>query len=93
MIKTLLLAVLCLYLFNRYRNKLEVYKYGGLWKPLKFSLAQWLVILCVALIPGINLIGLLMFEFFTIMDMADIRFKEGESCILAKIIELMKKEF
>ena len=98
MIIILLLATLCLYLFNRYRNKLEIREYREDWKPLKFSVAQWLVILCIAFLPGINLIGLFLFELITILDMEDryfpdTRFKEGKSCILAKIIELMKKEF
>ena len=96
MIVIILLGILCLYLFNRYKNKLEIRDYDE-WRPLKLPVGIWLIIIVAALTPLINVVGLFLFELFTILESndkySDIRFKEGESCILAKIIELMKKEF
>ena len=95
MIFIILLGVLCLYLFNRYRNKIEIYDYGE-WKPLKLPIGIWTIIFIVAFIPLINVIGLFIFEIFTILDIGpygSTRFKNGESCILSKIIEFLQKEY
>lgn len=96
MIFIILLGVLCLYLFNRYRNKIEIRDYGE-WKPLKLTIGVWILIIIAAFIPLVNIVGLLLFELFTIIDMdyscSDTRFKKGESCILYKIIKFLQKEY
>ena len=96
MIAIILLGILCLYLFNRYKNKIEVRDYGE-WGPLKLPVGIWLIVIIIAFIPVINIAGLFLFEFFTLLDMdgryADTRFKNGESCILSKIIEFLQEKY
>lgn len=93
MIFIILLGVLCLYLFNRYRNKIEIRDYGE-WKSLKLPIGIWAIIFIVAFIPLVNVIGLFIFEIFTILDIDyGTRFKNGESCILYKIMKFLQKEY
>jgi hypothetical protein len=67
------------------------------WESLKAPLWLWAFAAIVCLVPIINIIGLICIELMAIADIRsrypDLRFKEGKSHWLIKLIDFMNKEF
>lgn len=92
----LIISVVCFLLLRNFVSKLEIYDHGD-WKPFKAPLWLWVLAAIVCLVPIINIIGLTCVELFIIADIRssypDVRFKEGKSHWLVKLIDFMNKEF
>lgn len=92
----LIISVVCFLLLRNFVSKLEMDSYDG-WKPFKAPLWLWALAAIVCLIPIINIIGLVCVELLAIADTRncypDVRFKEGKSHWLIKLIDFMNKEF
>lgn len=92
----LIISVVCFLLLRNFISKLEVDEHGE-WKPFKAPLWVWLGAVVICLFPIVNIIALICIELFIIADIKsrypDIRFKEGKSHWLIKLIDIMNKEF
>ena len=92
----LIISVVCFLLFKNFLSKLERDSRDG-WKPFKAPLWWWAIAAIVCLIPIINIIGLICVELLVIADTKsycpDVRFREGKSHWLIKLIDFMNKEF
>lgn len=92
----LILSVVCFLLLRNFLSKLEIDDRDG-WKPFKAPLWLWVLAAFVCLIPVINIIGLICIELIAIVEIRsrypDLRFKEGKSHWLIKLIDFMNKEF
>jgi len=92
----LILSVVCFLLLRNFTSKLEIDDRDG-WGPFRAPLWLWVIAAIICLVPIVNIIGLVCFEFLVISDIKSgapsVRFKEGKSCCLIKLIDLMNKEF
>jgi hypothetical protein len=92
----LITSVLCFFLFKRFISKLETKDYGE-WKPIKFPLWIWSLIVFACLAPIINFIALICVEIFIVGctrdDYTILRFKKGKSHWINKLIDIMSKEY
>lgn len=92
----LILSVVCFLLLRNFTSKLEIYDRNG-WRPFKAPLWAWILAAIVCLVPIINIMGLIFIELLAIADTKsgypDVRFKEGKSCYLIKLIDFINKEF
>lgn len=92
----LIISVVCFLLLKNFLSKIEIDGRDG-WKPFKAPLWVWAIAAIVCLVPIINIIGLVCVELFIITDIRssypDVRFKEGKSHWLIKLIDFMNKEF
>jgi len=92
----LIISVVCFLLLRNFTSKLEIDDRNG-WRPFKAPLWGWVLIAVVCLVPIMNVISLICIEFIAIADIRsrypDIRFKEGKSHWLVKLIDFMNKEF
>ena len=92
----LIISIVCFLLLRNFVSKLEINDRDG-WKLLKLPLWGWAFAAIVCLVPIINIIGLVVVELFAIVDMRsgypDIRFKEGKSHWLIKLIDFMNKKY
>ena len=92
----LIISVICFLLLRNFLSKLEIDDLDG-WKPFKAPLWAWALAAFVCLIPVINIIGLVCIELLTIIEIRsrypDLRFKEGKSHWLIKLIDFMNKKF
>ncbi len=91
----LIISVVCFLLLRNFLSKLEIDDRG--WKPFKAPLWAWALAAIVFLVPIINIIVLVCVELFLISAIRssypDLRFKEGKSHWLIKLIDFMNKEF
>ena len=92
----LIISIVCFLLLRNFLSKLEVKEYSG-WVPFKAPLWAWVIASIICLIPILNVIGLIAVELLAIADIKDsypdLRFKEGKSHWLVKLIDLMNKKF
>lgn len=92
----LIISVVCFLLLRNFISKLEMDDRGG-WSPFKAPLWLWIIAAIVCLIPVANIIALTGVELGAIADIRsrypDLRFKEGKSHWLIKLIDLMNKKF
>lgn len=92
----LIISVVCFLLLRNFVSKLEVDNHGE-WRPSKAPLWLWILAAIICLVPIINIIGLIGFELLIVAAVKsgypDLRFKEGKSHWLTKLIDFMNKEF
>ena len=92
----LIISVICFLLLRNFLSKLEIDDRDG-WKPFKAPLWLWALVAVVCLVPVINIIGLICIELVAIAEIRSrypgLRFKEGKSYWLIKLIDFMNKEF
>lgn len=92
----LIISVVCFLLLRNFLSKLEVDGYNG-WEPFKAPLWAWVLVAIICLAPIVNIIGLICVELFTIADIRSnypgVRFKEGKSHWLIKLIDILNKEY
>lgn len=92
----LIISIVCFLLLRHFTSKLEIDDLDG-WRPFKAPLWIWAIAAIICLIPIINIIGLICVELLAIADMKsrypDVRFKEGKSHWLIKLIDFINKEF
>ena len=92
----LIISVVCFLLLRNFVSKIEIDDRDG-WKPFKAPLWVWALAAIICLVPIINIIGLVFFESLVIAETRshypDLRFKEGKSHWLIKLIDFMNKEF
>lgn len=91
-----IIGIVCFLLFRNFLSKLEVEGRNG-WNPVKLPLWGWILIAAVCLIPIMNIMSLICIELIAIVNIRshypDLRFKEGKSHWLVKLIDFMNKEF
>lgn len=92
----LLISVICFWILWRFAKSIEIREHGE-WKSFKASLWLWILVAFACLVPIINIIGIACIVLITIVDTRsfypEIRFKEGKSHWLIKLIDFMNKEF
>ena len=92
----LIISIVCFLLLRNFVSKLEVDNRGK-WKPFKAPLWAWALIAAVCLVPIMNILALICIELIAIAEIRsrypDIRFKEGQSHWLIKLIDFMNKEY
>lgn len=92
----LIISIVCFLLLRNLLSKLEINDHDG-WKPFKAPLWEWALAAIICLVPIMNIIGLVCFEFLVIVETRipypGLRFKEGKSHWLIKLIDFMNKEF
>ncbi len=92
----LIIGIVCFLLLRNFLFKLEAEGRNG-WNPVKLSLWKWILIAIVCLIPIMNIMSLICIELIVIANIRsrypDLRFKEGKSHWLVKLIDFMNKEF
>ena len=92
----LIISIVCFLLLKNFLSKLEVNSRNG-WNPVKLPLWGWILIAIACLIPIMNIIALICIELLVILETRslypDIRFKEGKSHWLIKLVDFMNKEF
>jgi len=93
----LITSVFCFFLFKRFISKLEYKEHREDWQSIKFPLYIWALIVLCCLIPFINFIALIFVEVVMIVDIRsdwpDLRFKNGQSHWLNKLIDIMSKKY
>lgn len=92
----LIISIVCFLLLRNFTSKLEMDGDDG-WREFKAPLWLWAFAAIVCLVPIINIAGLICVELLAIADMRsrypDVRFKEGKSHWLIKLIDFINKEF
>lgn len=92
----LIISVVCFLLLRNFASKLEMDD-DDKWVPFKAPLWVWAIAAIVCLFPIINIIGLIVVELLAIADMRSrypaVRFKEGKSHWLIKLVDFMNKEY
>jgi hypothetical protein len=92
----LIISVVCFLLLRNFLSKLEVDSRNG-WNSVKLPLWGWILTAIACLVPIMNIIALICIELIAIRETRsrypDIRFKEGKSHWLTKLIDFMNKEF
>ena len=92
----LIISIVCFLLLRNFLSKLEVDSRNG-WSAVKLPLWGWALIAIVCLVPIMNVIALICIEVLAIAEIRsrypDIRFKEGKSHWLIKLIDFMNKEY
>lgn len=92
----LIISVVCFLLLRNFLSKIEIEDHNR-WKPFKAPLWLWTLAAIVCLIPIVNIIALVGTELFMIADInsyyPDLRFKEGKSHWIIKLIDFMSKEY
>lgn len=96
MIICIIIGIVCFLLLRNFLSKLEVDSRNG-WNSVKLPLWGWTLIAIVCLVPIMNVIALICIEVLAIAEIRshypDLRFKEGKSHWLIKLIDFMNKEF
>ena len=92
----LIISIVCFLLLRNFLSKLEVDSRNG-WSAVKLPLWGWVLIAAVCLVPIMNILALICIELIAIAEIRsrypDIRFKEGQSHWLIKLIDFMNKEY
>lgn len=92
----LIISIVCFLLLRNFLSKLEVDSRDG-WSSVKLPLWGWTLIAVVCLVPIMNVIALICIEVLAIIEIRsrypDLRFKEGKSHWLIKLIDFMNKEY
>lgn len=98
MIVTLLIAILCLFIFWRFTRSVEINERGE-WKPFCMPLWAWLITVIIAIVPLVNFALLVGFIIIIIIESKgsypDVRFtnKSGLNNFITKVINILNKEY
>lgn len=98
MIFWIIIGLICLFFLKRLASKLEYKTWDGhyKWKDIKFPLWAWILAAVVLIVP---IFGILIYWIVWIVVMIqlktgdELRFKEGKTSLITKIVNLLCKEY